>query len=158
MYFAGLSTDIKLSVRCRGFTPFMPPADINIATKNSAQTANIEYLIILRSFTLTFLPFIATEYSLKAAIGHIHAHQARPKNIPKTNIKANKIRLPETIPFIAPSTDTYGEKKLRVTGKSKNDIKIIIFLIFCFIKAFSFVPYTQIITYVYKQLCLLSMR
>ncbi|MHB1152707.1 MAG: hypothetical protein ACYCWE_16330 [Eubacteriales bacterium] len=43
----------------------------------------------------------------------------------------NNNRLPEITPAIAPSIDTYGEKKLIVIGNNNSDIKIIPLLTFC---------------------------
>jgi len=87
--------------------------------------------MILSFFTFTFLPFIVNAYSLNPAIGHIHPHQARPKKIPEINIRINNNRLPEITPAIAPSIDTYGDKKLSVIGNNNSDIKINVLLTFC---------------------------
>jgi hypothetical protein len=59
---------------------------------------------------LTFFEFTFKHASLKPPIGHSQLHQALPKKMPDINRKIKTIILPETIPFIAPSIETYGER------------------------------------------------
>ena len=122
---------MPFSVKCNGFTPFIPPAITNIAIRMPAQTVNIKYLIILSLFTFTFLLFMLRHASLSPAMGQIQPHHARPKKIAVTNININNSKLPDIMPIIAPSIETYGDKKFKVTGNNKRNIIIKVFLTFC---------------------------
>ncbi len=79
----------------------------------------ISHLIqsILRPFTALLLT--GSTISCIPPPGHTHPHQARPRNSDETNISPNMIRLPLTIPFMAPSMMTYGERKFIVIGKDR---------------------------------------
>ena len=94
---------------------------------------HITNFILSRFFCFAGLSFALIAHSCNPPAGHNQPHHTLPRNIDRTNIDTNTIKLPFIICSDAALMIIYGEKYHIVIGKSRKDISNIVLLTLCLI-------------------------